>query len=427
MRPLPTTEAGSHVRSLAIIGGLFFVTGLFTWLNGPLITFVRLAFDLDDVNAFLILMVFYISYFLFALPASWVHRRLGLKGGLAAGLVVMAVGSAVFAEFATRRVYPGALAGLFTLGGGLALLQTAINPYVSILGPIESGAQRIALMGICNKFAGLLAPVILGVVVLNGLDALTVQLGTAQGATREHLLNAFASKIEVPYLIASGLLVLTSALVMVSPLPAIRGADANPVADAPGGKGITGLGFRQARHLWLGVVCLFLYVGVEVLAGDAIGAYGRGFGLPLEQVRFMTSWTLAAMLLGYGVGGLCTPRFLSQQAYLQLSAVLGIGLVIGAFMTRGYVSVGFVAALGFANAMIWPAVFPLAVRGLGRFTETGSAFLIMGIAGGAVIPQAFAVLKQVYNFQVVFAALTLPCYLFIYAYGRHGASSSKTT
>ena len=214
MRPLPTTEAGSHVRSLAIIGGLFFVTGLFTWLNGPLITFVRLAFDLDDVNAFLILMVFYISYFLFALPASWVHRRLGLKGGLAAGLVVMAVGSAVFAEFATRRVYPGALAGLFTLGGGLALLQTAINPYVSILGPIESGAQRIALMGICNKFAGLLAPVILGVVVLNGLDALTVQLGTAQGATREHLLNAFASKIEVPYLIASGLLVLTSALTL---------------------------------------------------------------------------------------------------------------------------------------------------------------------------------------------------------------------
>lgn len=427
MRPLPTTEAGSHVRSLAIIGGLFFVTGLFTWLNGPLITFVRLAFDLDDVNAFLILMVFYISYFLFALPASWVHRRLGLKGGLAAGLVVMAVGSAVFAEFATRRVYPGALAGLFTLGGGLALLQTAINPYVSILGPIESGAQRIALMGICNKFAGLLAPVILGVVVLNGLDALTVQLGTAQGATREHLLNAFASKIEVPYLIASGLLILTSALVMVSPLPAIRGADANPVADAPGGNGITGLGFRQARHLWLGVVCLFLYVGVEVLAGDAIGAYGRGFGLPLEQVRFMTSWTLAAMLLGYGVGGLCTPRFLSQQAYLQLSAVLGIGLVIGAFMTRGYVSVGFVAALGFANAMIWPAVFPLAVRGLGRFTETGSAFLIMGIAGGAVIPQAFAVLKQVYNFQAVFAALTLPCYLFIYAYGRHGAASRKTT
>ena len=172
-------------------------------------------------------------------------------------------------------------------------------------------------------------------------------------------------------------------------------------------------------------MCLFLYVGVEVLAGDAIGAYGRGFGLPLEQVRFMTSWTLAAMLLGYGVGGLCTPRFLSQQAYLQLSAVLGIGLVIGALMTRGYVSVGFVAALGFANAMIWPAVFPLAVRGLGRFTETGSAFLIMGIAGGAVIPQAFAVLKQVYNFQVVFAALTLPCYLFIYAYGRHGASSDS--
>jgi fucose permease len=198
--------------------------------------------------------------------------RLGLKRGLAAGLVLMAVGSAVIAEFATRRIYPGALAGLFTLGGGLALLQTAINPYVSILGPIESGAQRIALMGICNKFAGLRAPVILGVVVLHGLDALTVQLGTAHGAEREHLLNAFAAKIEVPYLTASLLLILTSGLVLISPLPAIRGADANGTVDGGSATAVAGLGFHQARHLWLGVACLFVYVGVEVMAGDAIGA-----------------------------------------------------------------------------------------------------------------------------------------------------------
>ena len=414
-----TPASSSYIQSISIVGGLFFIIGLFTWLNGPLITFVRLAFGLDDVNSFLILMVFYLSYFFFALPASAIHRRLGLKKGLSAGLILMALGAAAFAEFATRRWYPGALTGLFTLGGGLALLQTAINPYVSILGPIESGAQRIALMGICNKLAGVLAPILIGLFVLHDVDRLTVQLQSATGPAREQLLNSFAFNIHAPYLIASGLLIAVALLALMSPLPDIHPAEANPTApDAP--DETQGLRFSQARHLWLGVLCLFVYVGVEVLAGDAIGTYGRGFGLPLEQTKFMTSWTLGAMLVGYVLGLVFTPRFISQQAYLRLSALLGLALAVGAALTKGYVSVGFVAALGLANAMVWPAVFPLAVRGLGRLTETGSAFLIMGIAGGAIIPQAFALLKQHYNFQLVFAALTIPCYLVIFHYGWRG-------
>ncbi len=164
----------------------------------------------------------------------------------------------------------------------------------------------------------------------------------------------------------------------------------------------------QFPHLWLGVLCLFVYVGVEVMAGDAIGTHGHGFDLPLDRTKIFTSFTLGAMLAGYIAGLVLIPRVVSQARYLSISAVLGVVFSIGAYLTHGYVSVAFVAALGFANAMMWPAIFPLAIQGLGRFTEIGSALLIMGIAGGAIIPQAFAVLKQHYDFQLVFAALMVP-------------------
>ncbi|MFI4888843.1 MAG: glucose/galactose MFS transporter, partial [Burkholderiales bacterium] len=167
-------------------------------------------------------------------------------------------------------------------------------------------------------------------------------------------------------------------------------------------------------------LCLFLYVGVEVMAGDAIGTYGRGFGLPPDETKFFTAFTLTAMLLGYIVGLLTIPRFISQSRYLALSAVLGAVLAIGAWLSHGYVSVGFVAALGFANAMMWPAIFPLAIAGLGRLTETGSALLVMGIAGGAIVPQTFALLREHHDFQLVFVSIVLPCYLYILFYALRG-------
>lgn len=408
------------IKSLAIIGGLFFIMGFFTWLNGPLITFVRLAFELDDVNAFLILMVFYLSYFMLALPASWILGRTGLKKGISLGLVVMAVGAAAFGQFATHRWYPGALGGLFTIGGGLALLQTAINPYVSILGPIESGAQRIALMGICNKTAGILAPLLLGSVVLRGVGDLAARVQAADAAGREQLLDAFAANIHAPYLIMAGILLVIAIGSLRSRLPELDPSLVNPATDQGAESRAEARSIFQVPHLLLGVLCLFLYMGVEVMAGDAIGTYGRGFGLPLDQTKFFTSFTLGAMLVGYLCGWATTPRFLSQQAYLALSALLGLVFVTAAFFTRGYVSVGFVAMLGFANAMMWPAIFPLTIRGLGRLTETGSALLIMGIAGGAIIPQAFAVLKQHYDFQAVFALLMAPSYAYIFYFAWRG-------
>lgn len=395
------------------IAVLFFIFGFVTWLNGPLITFVKLAFDLDDVNAFLVPMAFYLSYFFLALPASAVLRKTGMKAGMALGLFVMAAGAFVFGEFTTLRQYPGALAGLFVIGAGLSVLQTASNPYISIIGPIESAAQRIAFMGLANKFAGFLAPIVFGALVLHGLDDFAGQVQAAPTAqAREALLDAFARQVRGPYFAMAGLLALLGVWVVRSRLPDLSPAVVNDAAGVDKRRSIL-----EFPNLWLGVVCLFLYVGVEVMAGDAIGVYGAGFGLPLARTALFTSYTLFAMMLGYAIGLLVVPRFISQQRYLAVSAALGVVLTIGAYLTQGYVSVGFIAALGFANAMMWPAIFPLAIRGLGRHTETGSAFLIMAIAGGALMPYAFALLKQHVDFQLAYAALAVPSYLFILYYG----------
>ncbi|WP_355507046.1 sugar MFS transporter [Xanthomonas cannabis] len=415
---MTTARPANPVVSIAIVGVLFFIIGFFTWINGPLITFVRLAFDLNEVNAFLVLMVFYLSYFFLALPSSWILKRTGMKKGLALSLVVMAVGAAGFGQFATQRWYPGALAGLFVIGSGLALLQTAINPYISILGPIESAARRIALMGICNKIAGILAPILIGSLVLHGIGDLSAQAASATPAAKEQLLTAFAAKIHAPYLVMSGVLLVLAIGVLFSPLPELKASEAN--ATPGSAAGVQKSSIFQFPHLWLGVLCLFVYVGVEVMAGDAIGTYGHGFDLPLDSTKLFTSYTLGAMLLGYIAGLVLIPNVISQARYLSVSAVLGVLFSLGALFTHGYVSVGFVAALGFANAMMWPAIFPLAIRGLGRFTEIGSALLVMGIAGGAIIPQLFAILKQHYDFQVVFAALMVPCYLYILFYSLRG-------
>jgi FHS family L-fucose permease-like MFS transporter len=416
--------ARTNFGPMMIIGMLFFIFGFVTWLNGPLITFVKLAFQVGDVSAFLVPAAFYLSYFFLSLPASLVLRRTGMKKGMALGLFVMAIGAVLFGQFVSVRVFSGALTGLFVIGAGLSLLQTASNPYVSILGPIDSAAQRIAFMGICNKVAGILAPLLIGTLVLNGIGDLDQKVKAADPVTRELLLNEFAAKIHMPYMIMAGVLVILAIWIARSSLPDIEAANVNSTPLRAGDAGAS-RSIMHFPHLWLGVLCLFVYVGVDVMAGDAIGTYGASFHLPLDQTKFFTAFTLAAMLLGYVAGLLFIPKLVSQQRYLAISAVLGVLFSIGAYLTSGYISVGFVASLGFANAMMWPAIFPLAIRGLGALTERGSALLIMAIAGGAVIPQLFVHLKEHIDFQLAFLLLMVPCYLYILFYGLAGHSAGQ--
>ena len=409
------------LNPVVIIGALFFIFGFVTWMNGTLIPFLRLACNLKtDAEAFFVTTAFYMAYFFLAIPSSSVLKFTGMKMGMSWGLMVMAIGALIFIPAANTRSFGLFLTGLFVQGMGLALLQTASNPYISIIGPIESAAKRISIMGICNKGAGILSPIILSSIVLKNANELQDKINAATDAVaKENLLNELAGRIIYPYIVMAVVLFILALMIRKSPLPDIDASEVN--ADSTDAKNTSNkTSIWQFPHLLLGVLCIFVYVGVEVMAGDAIGIYGKSFGIPLDQYKYFTSFTLASMLVGYLIGVFTIPKYISQEKALRISAVVGIVLTIGAFATKGYVSVGFVAALGLANALMWPSIFPLAINRLGRFTELGSALLIMGIAGGAVIPLLFGYLKSTINFQLVFLALMLPCYLYILYYATRG-------
>lgn len=413
--------------AIIIIGVLFFIFGFITWLNSVLIPFLKLTCELSsDVQAFFVTFAFYMSYFCLGLPSSYILERTGFKNGMALGLLVMAVGSLVFIPAAQSRSFPLFLVGLFIQGAGLTLLQTASNPYISILGPIESAAKRISIMGVCNKVAGALSPLILGAIVLEGASELENQVkAAATVAEKEQLLNEMGSKIIPPYIIMAVVLFLLSWMIKRSSLPEIEMGEKSTGGETQSSR----TSVFQFPHLVLGFICLFLYVGVEVMAGDAIGIYGRSMGMSLDTTRYFGSCTLAAMLAGYIVGIFTIPKYLSQQNGLKISAIAGIIFTICAQLSSGYVSISFIALLGLANALMWPAIFPLAIDGLGKFTKTGAGLLVMGIAGGALLPLLYGTLKTkpAIGNSLAFFICMLPCYLYILYYSIFGYKVGKKT
>jgi FHS family L-fucose permease-like MFS transporter len=422
--PAPRTN---YVLSIGIIGVLFFIFGFVTWLNGALIPFLKLACDLEtNAQALLVTFAFYMSYFFLAIPSSFILKKTGFKNGMSLGLVVMAGGALLFIPAATVRSFNLFLTGLFVQGMGLALLQTASNPYISVIGPIESAARRISIMGICNKVAGALSPMILAAIVLSGASEIEGKITAAASIDeRAVLLQELSHRIIVPYVVMAGVLILLAVMIRFSPLPEIDTDAEEPSAgDRPRRTSVF-----QFPHLLLGVVCIFLYVGVEVMAGDVITLYGASLGLSLDQTKNLTSYTMISMLVGYTIGIFSIPRFLRQETALMLSAIVGVLFSACAFVTTGIVSITFIALLGLANALMWPAIFPLAIDGLGRFTKIGSALLIMGIAGGAFIPKLYAWLTEEMglNHQSAFFWCVLPGYLYIFYYAIAGHRAGRRT
>ena len=413
--------------AIIIIGILFFVFGFVTWLNGTLIPFLKLACQLEnDIQAFFVTFAFYMAYFFLAIPSSIILKKTGFKNGMALGLLVMAAGSLIFIPAANTRSFGLFLTGLFVQGMGLALLQTASNPYISIAGPIESAAKRISIMGICNKIAGMLSPIILGALVLKNANAIEEQVKTATDTvTKNNLLNELATRVISPYIIMAVVLVLLAIMIKKSSLPEI---DMNKEDATTNNSVVTKTSVFQFKHLMLGVLCLFLYVGVEVMAGDAIGAYGRELGMPLDETKYFTAFTLFSMLAGYIIGIITIPKYISQQNALAISAVTGIIFSMAVFVTTGYTAITFIALLGLANALMWPAIFPLAISGLGKFTKTGSALLIMGIAGGALLPLLYTTLKdkEIFSNAQSFLICMLPSYFYIFYFAVKGYAAGKT-
>lgn len=402
------------------MAGLFALFGCVTWLNGVLIPFLKLVCELNTFEALLVAFAFYIAYFVMALPSARVLAVTGYKRGMALGLAVMSIGTAVFVPAALLRSYGIFLTGLFVQGTGLCLLQTAANPYVIILGPHESAARRVSIMGVCNKLAGVISPMLLGALVFVGFGHL--QKAGRGGTLSAAELGQLAHRLISPYVaLAVGLLILAFAIARSGlPEPEEPPAELDPSERRQG--------FRWSHHplLLFGFWALFFEMAVEVIAGDTIVLYGQALHFPIQTARFFASLTLGAMVLGYVLGIVLVPKRMSQERALAWSAALGIVLTVGINLTHGMPSILFVASLGFANAVLWPAIFPIALTGLSEHTKTGAAIMIMAIIGGAVVPPAYGLLARVVGNQLAYISL-VPMYAVILSYALFAQKRIKAS
>jgi len=428
----------NYIVGMTVIAIFFFIFGFITWLNGILIPFLRTACELTDFQAYFVTTAFYISYFVMSLPSSAVLKKTGFKNGMSIGLWVMAVGALIFIPAAMARSYPIFLFGLFVQGTGMALLQTASNPYVTIIGPRESAAKRISMMGIANKFAGAIAPIILGAHIMKDSHVLDRQLAEAADAlTRAGILDELATRVINPYIIMAVILVALGLLLRFAHLPEV---DTDAEEPSVGDSNVNKTSIWHFPHMIFGAVALFFYVGVEVIAGDTIIRYGQSLSIDMSSAKYFTSLTMLGMIIGYICGIALIPKILSQVNALRISAILGIIFTVGAvFAPAGRqitmpfrdlvtfeavtltipVTVLFVALLGLANALIWPSMWPLALNGVGRFTKTASALLVMAVVGGAIIPLVYGKMADLFSTQAAYW-VCLPCYLILLWYSIQG-------
>jgi glucose/galactose transporter len=426
-----TVKAGSiskrdTIISIVIIGFLFFVFGFVSWINAILIPFFKIACELDHFESYFVTFAFYISYLIFSVPSSYLLKRVGFKKGIMIGFWIIALGAFIFIPAALSRTYGIFLLGLFLIGAGLALLQTTANPYITILGPKERAAQRISIMGICNKGAGILAPLILAAVILRSSDSVLFdQIPLMTETAKNAALDGLIRRVIVPYACLGGLLFIIGILIKNSPLPDIDTEhESEEVAKANFDK----KNIFQFPHLILGAVAIFLHVGTQVISIDTIIGYADSMHLNLLEAKVFPSYTLTATICGYILGIVFIPKFISQTNVLRICTLLGFTLALLILFTSGQVtflghtadiSIWFLVLLGLPNSLIWAGIWPLALDGLGRFTKLGASLLIMGLCGNAILPSIYGYYADKIGVHYAYWIL-LPCYLYLIYYAIYG-------
>lgn len=419
----------SSLVPMAIVAILFFVLGFATWLNGSLMPYLKQMLSLTPLQASFVVFSFYIAVTFTALPSAWLIRKVGYKNGMALGMATMMLAGLLYIPAAQTQTFALFLLAQLVIGAGQTLLQTAVNPYVVKIGPEKTAAVRISVMGILNKTAGVAAPVVFTALIANSF------ISTSDTVLTSIQIDEMAASLVLPYLGLAIFLGVLALAVKFAPLPELE-KESNNTNSVQLIKAVL-----AKPSLVLGVLALFVYVAVEVIAGDTIGLFALSLGV--ERYTVMTSYTMGCMVLGYILGIVLIPRVLSQQAALAISAVLGVLLVgfivlgdTSSFIIANNVLLPLggaalpdtllcIAVLGLANAIVWPAVWPLALSGLGELTSTGSALLIMGIAGGAFGPVFWGLASGTGLGQQGAYIVMLPCYAFILFYAVKGHKMTR--
>lgn len=442
------SKQNSTLVAMTILSFLFFIFGFVTWLNGPLIPFFKIICELTESQSYFVTVAFYIAYFVMAIPSSWIIEKVGYKKGLSLGLITIGLGAFMFYPAAEARTFAMFLGALFVMGSGLAVLQTAANPYVVVIGPHESAATRISILGTANKVAGFIAPLVLTAVVLSNMrDYAAERIESLNPIARAAALDRLALQLQLPYMYMGIIMFLLAVLVSYSPLPEIDLDEQGKLENLSVFKQIRDV--LKCPQLVLGVITLALYVAAEVLAGDSIGGFGRQLGVYGVDGDFylkLTSFTMTAMVIGYIFGILLIPKYVSQVTALKVSGLLGIVLVLLIVFISPKIVLSIpgipqmplvvllVALMGLSNALCWPAIWPMALEDLGEYTKIGGALLIMAIIGGAVFPLLYGALADSINGseetrylssaakngnQLAYAIL-LPCYFMILYFAVKG-------
>ena len=426
--------------TIVIVGVMFFFFGLVSWVNAILIPYFKIACELTHFESYFVAFAFYIAYLVLSIPSAFILNKIGYKRGIMYGFFCMALGAALFIPAALTRTYGVFLCGLFIIGAGLTILQSAANPYITIVGPIESAAKRISMMGICNKLAGIISPLIFAAVVLKVTDSSLFTLlesGTLSEASKNAMLDELIRRVILPYSILSIVLFLFGVFIRFSVLPEINPEESNKeVEDSTHQKRSS---IFQFPYLILGAFALFLHVGTQVIAIDTIIGYAGSMGMNLLEAKAFPSYTLTATIIGYLLGIILIPKYVSQTRALQFCCVLGLLLSaavvfvskeVSIFGYQGNLSIWFLCALGLPNSLIYAGVWPLSIKNLGRFTKIGSSLMIMGLCGNALMPLLYGYIADGWNLRGAYWIL-LPCYVYLIFFAVYGHKiqswSLKTT
>jgi glucose/galactose transporter len=416
----------NFVLSMAILAFMYFVFGFVSWVNSILIPYFKIICELNEFWAYFVDFAFYIAYLVMSVPAGFLLKKIGFKRGIMTGFFILATGACIFVPAAMTRTYEIFLIGLFTMGTGLSILQTAANPYVTIIGPIDRTVQRMSICGVFNKFAGIVSPLIFAALILKASDAdLFKALPTMPEVARIAALDELAHRMMIPYACLGALLFGFGLFIRYSVLPEINTEnESKEVAASHGGK----TSVLQFPYLVLGFFAIFTHVGTQVIAITTIIRYAQSMGLNLLEAKVFAPFTLTATMIGYLVGIICIPRFLSQTNALRVCTMTGlilsvcILLVPGEMMFKGHVlsiSIWFVALLGLPNALIYAGIWPLAIRDLGRFTKVGASILVMGLCGNAILPLIYGHYADAIGMRFAYWVL-LPCFVYLVFYAAYG-------
>lgn len=385
---------------MLLIGAMFAVLGFALGINAFFIPFVQEAFQISTAMSYLVMTATFSAFLVFGAVSGGILKKAGYKGGMIIAFVLMALGFFLIIPAAKSISFPMLLLALFISGLGQALLTGAVNTYVSIIGPPESAAQRIALMGISNKTFYAIASLMLALFM--------------------DLTNVRIEDTILPFYIITGILLVMGFLYYFAPLPDIKVAGEDEIMEEVEttiySKGKTSI--FQFPHLILGVVAIFFVIGVEHLTLGSINDYATILKLPSpENYVWLVSVT---MIIGYVMGVIFIPKYVSQHQALLVSTITGIIIIFAIVVVPIEISIYLVGLLGLANAMLWPAVWPIAIADLGKFTKVGSSLLVTGIIGGAFLPLVFGFVAEKTSYQIAYLVY-LPAYLYIIYYAMSGS------